>query len=355
MLTPSPDLPIALRPEDAPDLAAINTFLSMEASEIGPVLSVTRFPGGFSNLTYCLQTAEKEYVLRRPPLGAAIQSAHDMGREYRVLHLLKPHYAKIPTPVAFCDNADLIGAPFYIMERLEGVILRAHNTPGMQLEPDLLRRISEALIDNLVVLHAIDIEKTGLAQLGKPEAYVQRQVDGWIKRYYNAETDNIPAMNALAEWMPAHLPAGQAPTLLHNDYKHDNVLLDPNNLTQIRGVLDWEMATVGDPLMDLGATLAYWIEAGDPEMMRTYNLTWLPGNLTRREVIERYTEKSGRDVKDIRFYYVFGMFKNAVIGQQIYARWKKGQAQDPRFGKLIEMVRVLGEMGVRALEKPIFV
>lgn len=344
MSTPSPDNPIAVRPEDAPDLAAINTFLNREAPEIGPVLSIQRFPGGFSNLTYCLQTAEKEYVLRRPPLGAAIQSAHDMGREYRVLGLLKPHYAKIPTPLAFCDNADLIGAPFYIMERLQGVILRAHNTPGMQLEPDLLRRISEALIDNLVALHAIDIETTGLAQLGKPEGYVQRQVEGWIKRYFNAETDHIPAMHALAEWMPANVPAGQAPTLLHNDYKHDNVLLDPDDLTQIRGVLDWEMATVGDPLMDVGATLAYWIEAGDPEIMRSYNLSWLPGNLTRRELTERYAEKSGRDVKDILFYYVFGMFKNAVIGQQIYARWKKGQAQDLRFGKLIEMVKALGKL-----------
>jgi len=349
MPIPSPDLPIAVRPEDAPDMAAINAFLSREAPEFGPVVSVKRFPGGFSNLTYCLQTADKEYVLRRPPLGAAIQSAHDMGREFRVLHLLKPHYAKIPAPVAFCDNAELIGAPFYIMERMQGVILRAHNTPGMQLEPELLRRISEALIDNLAVLHSINIETTGLLQLGKPDGYVQRQVEGWIKRYFNAETDHIPAMNALAEWMPGHLPAMQAPTLLHNDYKHDNVLLDPGNLTQIRGVLDWEMATVGDPLMDLGATLAYWIEAGDPKMMRSYNLTWLPGNLTRSEVIERYAEKSGRDVKDIRFYYVFGMFKNAVIGQQIYARWKKGQAQDPRFGGLIEMVRGLGEMGVRSL------
>lgn len=355
MLVPSPDLPIAVQPEDAPDLTAINSFLQSEAPEIGPVLYVKRFPGGFSNLTYCLQTAEKEYVLRRPPLGAAIQSAHDMGREYRVLRLLQPHYAKIPAPVAFCENSDLIGAPFYIMERMEGVILRAHNTPKMQLEPLLLRRISEALIDNLAALHAIDIETTGLAQLGKPDGYVQRQVEGWIKRYFNAETDHIPAMNALAEWMPQHLPAAQSPTLLHNDYKHDNVLLDPSDLAQIRGVLDWEMATVGDPLMDLGATLAYWIEAGDPEIMRSYNLTWLPGNLTRSEVITRYAEKSGRDLSDIRFYYVFGMFKNAVIGQQIYARWKKGQAQDPRFGKLIEMVRVLGEMGVRALEKPIFV
>lgn len=355
MLVPSPDLPIAVQPEDAPDLTAINSFLQSEAPEIGPVLYVKRFPGGFSNLTYCLQTAEKEYVLRRPPLGAAIQSAHDMGREYRVLRLLQPHYAKIPAPVAFCENSDLIGAPFYIMERMEGVILRAHNTPKMQLEPLLLRRISEALIDNLAALHAIDIETTGLAQLGKPDGYVQRQVEGWIKRYFNAETDHIPAMNALAEWMPQHLPAAQSPTLLHNDYKHDNVLLDPSDLAQIRGVLDWEMATVGDPLMDLGATLAYWIEAGDPEIMRSYNLTWLPGNLTRQEVIARYAEKSGRDLSDIRFYYVFGMFKNAVIGQQIYARWKKGQAQDPRFGKLIEMVRVLGEMGVRALEKPIFV
>lgn len=347
MITPSPDQPIAVRRENAPDLAVLNAYLATAAPEIGPVLDISRFPGGFSNLTYCLHTATRQYVLRRPPLGAVTQSAHDMEREFRVMRLLQPHYPHIPVPVLYCEQAELIGAPFYLMERLEGVILRAHNTPGMHLPAELLRRISEALVDNLVALHAIDLETSGLAQLGKPEGYVQRQVEGWIKRYYHAETDQIPAMNALAAWMPEHLPTSGAATLLHNDYKHDNLLLDPSDLSRIKGVLDWEMATVGDPLMDLGATLAYWMEAGDPEVTRAYNLTWLPGNLTRQEVIERYAEKSGRDVKDIGFYYVFGVFKNAVIAQQIYARWKKGQAQDARFGGLIDMVRVLGEMGIQ--------
>jgi aminoglycoside phosphotransferase (APT) family kinase protein len=313
--------------------------------------SITQFPGGFSNLTYCLQTATDEYVLRRPPFGANIKSAHDMGREFKVLSLLKPHYNKIPQPIVYCEDEAVLGAPFYIMQRIKGVILRATNAPKMQLSEATLREASIALVDNLVALHALDIEQTGLVQLGKPQGYVLRQVEGWVKRYYQAETDKIETLDAVAKWLQENMPAEQLPTFLHNDYKYDNVVLNPENLSEIIGVLDWEMSTVGDPLMDLGATLAYWSEAADTDEVKFFNLTWLPGNLTRKEVVTHYAEKSGRDVSNILFYYIFGLYKNAVIAQQIYARWKLGHTKDPRFGGLLPIIKGLGDKATSALLK----
>ncbi len=338
------------RPGEELDQDTLNEYLHQHAPEVGRVLDITQFPGGFSNLTYCLRTPEKEYVLRRPPFGANIKSAHDMGREFRVLSLLKGHYAQIPNPVVYCESSEVIGAPFYVMERIQGVILRASHASKLNLPAELFRRISESLIDNFVAIHALDIQQTGLIQLGKPEGYVQRQVEGWIKRYYHAETDKIPALDAVADWLPKNLPAEQAPAFLHNDYKHDNVVLYADDLPRIIGVLDWEMATVGDPLMDLGATLAYWMEAGDSEAAKSFNLTWLPGNLTRAEVIERYARQSGRDLSNIVFYYLFGLFKNATIAQQIYARWKQGYTQDARFGGLIGIIKALADKADRSLE-----
>ncbi|MFN8286175.1 MAG: phosphotransferase family protein [Chitinophagales bacterium] len=332
------------------NLEQLNTWLKNNTG-IGGVLEVTQFPGGFSNLTYCLRTADKEYVLRRPPFGANIKSAHDMGREFKVLSLLKGHYNKIPQPIAFCEDESVIGAPFYIMERLKGVILRAANAPKMGLTPEQLRKSSEALIDNLVDLHALDITTTDIIQLGKPDGYVQRQVEGWIKRYFAAETDKIEHIDAIAEWMPKNMPQSQAATFLHNDYKYDNVVLNENNLSDIIGVLDWEMSTVGDPLMDLGASLAYWSEPQDSNEIKFFNLTWLPGNLNRLQAAERYAQKSGRDISNLLFYYIFGLFKNAVIVQQIYARWKAGHTKDERFGKLLPVVKALGEQGINYLQK----
>ncbi len=332
------------------NITALNQYLQQQALQLGEIKEITRFTAGYSNLTYNLKTDTKEFVLRRPPVGANIKSAHDMGREFRVLSLLKPHYQKVPTPIIYCESTEIIGAPFYVMEKLSGTILRAHNAPKMNIPAATMRKISASLVDNLVALHALDIKTTGLDQLGKPEGYVQRQVDGWIKRYYAAETDKIETLDSIAKWMEQNLPRNQLPAFLHNDYKYDNVILDENDLSQIVGVLDWEMSTVGDPLMDLGATLAYWFEDGEGDVFKMYNLTWLPGNFTRKEFIDRYAEKSGRDLSDILFYYVFGMFKNAVIAQQIYHRWKQGHSSDARFGALLPMIKLLGEKAVKHLD-----
>ncbi|WP_332368184.1 phosphotransferase family protein [Spirosoma telluris] len=279
-----------------------------------------------------------------------------MGREFRVLSLLKGHYDKIPEPVVYCESTDILGAPFYIMKRVTGVILRASMAPTLNLAPEQMRQLSEVLVDNLVDIHSLPIEAAGLIQLGKPDGYVQRQVEGWNQRYRTAETDTIEAMNSVGYWLQQNYPIEQPPAFLHNDYKFDNVLFASNEATGeplpvIKGVLDWEMATVGDPLMDLGATLAYWSEADDSPAYKNFNLTWLPGNLTRREVVARYAEKSGRDLSQILFYYVFGLYKNAVIAQQIYARWKQGHSKDARFGHLLPMIIELATKAAGNIER----
>ncbi len=343
------DQPSVARKNEVPDIGTLNDYLKNQKSEIGNVVEISQFPSGYSNLTFCLTTSSGEFILRRPPLGANIKSAHDMGREYSVISKLKPHYSKVPRPIIYCSDESVLGAPFYIMERMNGVILRAGNAPKLGLQPELLRSLSESLIDNLVVLHSLDIVKTELHQIGKPEGYVLRQVEGWVKRYYNAETDSLDHMNKLADWLKQNIPDQQKPAFLHNDYKYDNVILNPHNLTEIIGVLDWEMATVGDPLMDLGASLAYWSEAGDDPVLQSFNLTSLRGNLTRQEVVDRYAEKSNSDVSNMMFYYIFGMFKNAVIAQQIYARWKQGYSKDPRFGGLLLVIKSMAKQGVQSL------
>ena len=341
---------ITIDSKDQPNIGILNEYLKQNSSEIGEIKNITRFTGGYSNLTYCLQTENKEYVLRMPPAGANIKSAHDMGREFRVLSLLKPHYKKVPTPNIYCESAEILGSPFYVMEEIAGTILRASNAPKMNIPVETLQALSKSLVDNLVSLHTLDITVTGLIDLGKPDGYTHRQVEGWIKRYYVAETDKIASMETVADWILKNEPRVQSPAFLHNDYKHDNVIVNPDNLSEIIGVLDWEMSTVGDPLMDLGATLAYWFEAGEGDVFKNFNLTWLPGNFTRKEFIERYAEKSGRDLSDILFYYVFGLFKNAVIAQQIYHRWKQGFSNDPRFGGLLPMIQLSGDKAVKTIE-----
>lgn len=330
---------------------ALNDYLKSQNLDFEEITAITQFSGGYSNLTYLIKTDSKEYVLRRPPFGANIKSAHDMGREFKVLSLLKPHYPKVPQPVIFCEDESIIGCHFYIMERIKGVIFRGNDATKLQIPTQKMRQLSENLIDNLADLHLLSIEKTGLIKLGKPEGYVLRQVEGWIGRYEKSQTDDIAAMGQTAAWLRANMPRPQAPAFLHNDYKYDNVLLNPEDLTEILGVLDWEMATVGDPLMDLGATLAYWCEEGDGDFLKSFNITWLAGNLTRKEVVERYANKTKREVSDILFYYVFGLYKNIVIMQQIYARWKTGLTKDPRFGGLIYGIHELSKMAIQAIER----
>lgn len=344
------DQPTAVRPGEALDLARLEGYLKERLPDLDGVLAVEQFPGGFSNLTYLLRLGSRELVLRRPPFGANIKGGHDMGREYRVLAGLYPVYHKVPRPLVYCDDPAVLGAPFYVMERVQGVILRPQLPAGLTLDAATMRGVCLGLINTLAELHAFDYQGAGLGDLGKPEGYVARQVAGWTKRWHNARTDDVPAMERIAAWMPANLPPEGAPALIHNDYRYDNCILDPQDLTRILAILDWEMATLGDPLSDVGATLAYWAEPNDPPELRQFGLTSRPGNLDRAGFVERYAAQSGRDVAPILFHYVYGVFKNAVILQQIYYRYKQGFTQDPRFATLIHLVRVYADMAVRAIE-----
>lgn len=338
---------VALSEKESFDLNQLNNFLLSSVPGVTPITSITRFPGGYSNLTYSIQTDNQHFVMRMAPPGANIKSAHDMEREYKVLQLLKPHFSQVPEPILYATDTSITGSSFYIMEQLEGIILRAYNAPKLAISPLQFEHCAKQLVETLAQLHAIDIESTQLVQLGKPEGYVNRQVEGWIKRYYNAETDTISSMNRIAEWLKNNHPKQQIPTLLHNDFKYDNIIFS-NDLTEVRGVLDWEMATVGDPLMDLGAMLAYWFEHDEEPIFKQYNCTWLPGNLSRADLIAYYALISKRDLTDINYYYVFGLFKNAVIAQQIYHRYKQGFSNDERFGALLPLIQLLGEKALKA-------
>lgn len=344
------DKAINPREGEAPDVNQLKQYLSANLPGFDGELAIEQFPGGYSNLTFLLKTANKEYVLRKPPKGANIKSAHDMSREFNVLTALKPVYKPIPAPILFCDDSTVIGAPFYIMERVRGIILRNKIPKGMELTSEMMKSISESAIDNLAALHAIDLESTSLIHLGKPEGYIQRQVDGWIKRYVAAETDTIDNMNKTAEWMQANIPNDNTVAFIHNDYKYDNLVLDPENLNNIIAVLDWEMATVGSPLMDLGTSLGYWAEADDSDALKPFNLTWLHGNMNREEVVQHYAAIKKITLPDMLFYYVFGSFKIAVIVQQIYARYQKGFTKDERFATLIYVVKALANNAQKAIQ-----
>ncbi len=338
------------------DLEKLDPYLREhlpEVREVREAISVEQFPSGFSNLTYLLRAGDSEFVLRRPPFGNRVKTAHDMGREYRVLDRLHTVYPLAPRPYLHCDDESILGVPFYVMERRRGVILRRKLPPGLELSPVIAGRLGEAFIDNLATLHGLDLEAAGLGDLGKPEGYVERQVTGWAKRYQRVQTDGWAELDQTAAWLHAHIPEAAGASLVHNDYKYDNLVLDPADLTRIVAVLDWEMCTLGDPLMDLGTTLAYWTEAGDDPHWRAngFGPTALPGSPTRRQLVERYSRQTGFDVSNPTYYFCFGLFKLAVIVQQIYYRFFKGHTRDPRFERLNEMVGLLGRVAVGAIER----
>lgn len=339
---------VDIRKGEELDVQKLTDYLQNILPDFSDDVSIKQFPGGFSNLTYLIVAGSKEYVLRKPPFGANIKSAHDMGREFKVLTLLEPVYSKIPKPLAYCEDEAILGSPFYLMERVKGVILRNSVPKELDLSPIDFKNLSNQTIENLVELHNLELEESNLISLGKPEGYVKRQVKGWTKRYFKAETDEIKTMNAAAEWMQCNMPSASQTAFIHNDYKYDNLVLDADTLA-IKAVLDWEMSTVGDPLMDLGTSLAYWVEAKDHPALQSYNLTWTEGNLTRQEVVEKYTELRNIKVEDVLFYYVFGCFKLGVIAQQIYARYKKGYTKDKRFALLIHLVKACGNNAKNAI------
>jgi aminoglycoside phosphotransferase (APT) family kinase protein len=346
------DQTTAVRTGEELDLARLEPFLREHFSEETGPLIVRQYPSGHSNLTYSLRIGPREMVLRRPPFGSKVKTAHDMGREYRVLSKLHSHYAPAPHVLLFCDDLSVLGAPFYLMEPIHGIILRREVPLGLDFSSPVARRVSESFLDNLALLHTLDYDAVGLADLGKPQGYLERQVRGWIERYRGSKTHDIPEVETISNWIQQHVPASSTAALIHNDYKYDNVVLDPNDLARIIGVLDWEMCTIGDPLSDLGSALAYWVDASDPpEILETrWGPTTAAGSLTRAELVHRYAQKTGRDVSEMPFYLAFARFKIAVIVQQIYYRFHQGLTHDERFATMPLRINLLLHAALRTAE-----
>jgi aminoglycoside phosphotransferase (APT) family kinase protein len=335
------------------DTAAIEAFLKEQVPELSGPVAIKQFPGGHSNLTYLITVGDRELVLRRPPFGTKAKTAHDMGREYKILSALQPVYPYGPKPLAYTEDPSVMGCPFYVMDRIKGIILRKDLPPELSFNEDEMNRLCRNLLDTHLELHQVDYKSIGLGDFGKPEGYVRRQVEGWSKRYRNARTPDAPDCEATMAWLLDKMPPDcPKPGVIHNDFKFDNVVLDPQNPLNIIGVLDWEMATIGDPLMDLGGSLAYWTEKDDhPEMQAMrFMPTHLPGALTRKEIVDIYSQKSGLSMSDhYDFYYCFGLFRLAVIAQQIYYRFYHGQTKDKRFKAMIMGVLVLENQAQRVI------
>jgi aminoglycoside phosphotransferase (APT) family kinase protein len=329
------------------DMGVLREHLRPVLGALVDNLQVKQFPGGYSNLTYLLSSNEHKWVLRRPPFGSKVKSAHDMGREFRILTALEKVFPYAPKPIHFCEDHSVLGCDFYLMSYIEGLVIRREYPAGLNLSPEQVRQQFFALFDVLGELHSVDLQKAGLADFGKPQGYVTRQVDGWSKRYIAALTQDAPDFEPVMAWLRDKMPAESGVVgIIHNDYKLDNVIWSLDDPMKVIGVLDWEMATVGDPLMDLGCTLGYWAEAGDPEFFRQYRAmpSDAPGAPTRAEIVARFSERTGIAVDNIDFYFCFGLFRLAGIGQQIYYRYAQGLTKDQRFARLIEKVHSLRQM-----------
>ena len=337
------DHPAAIRTGEELDLDKLEPFLRGHFPLETGMLQVRQFPSGHSNLTYSLQLGSQELVLRRPPFGSKVKSAHDMNREFRVLSKLHAAYPPAPEVILYCDDTSVIGAPFYVMQPVHGIILRRDMPPGLDFSANTARRLSESFIDNLIRLHRVDYAAAGLSDLGKPDGYLERQVRGWIERYHGSKTHDYPEVEKLSAWMQQNMPSTGAVSLIHNDYKYDNVVLDSSDITEIVGVLDWEMCTIGDSLSDLGAVLAYWIDTTDPEDLQEnrWGPTTEPGSLTRAEIVHYYSQKTGCETSRIAFYLAFARFKLAVIVQQIYFRYQQGLTKDERFASMPGRIQML--------------
>jgi aminoglycoside phosphotransferase (APT) family kinase protein len=332
-----------VRPGEELDVAALANYLREELPGGAETVEIEQFPNGHSNLVYLIRAGGREYVLRRPPLGPVAPKAHDMAREFRVLAAVHPYFREAPRVVLLCENPSVIGATFFLMQRRKGVVLREAAPAEWEAIAGYPRLVSEAFVDCLVRLHSVDISAPELRALGRPEGFVERQVRGWAERWRGAKTEELPDMERVISWLHGRVPAALSPTLVHNDFKLDNVMFAPT-ADRVEAVLDWEMATIGDPLADLGLSLCYWV-APDSTVSA---ITTRPGWFTRDEFVEHYARLTGRDVTRIGYYEVLGVFKLAVILQQIYFRFHKGQTQDERFrgfeGRVRGLVRLAAQM-----------
>lgn len=338
------------------DLEKLEIWLKDSLPEMDGEVSVAQFQGGASNLTYLIKIGGDEVVLRRPPFGANIVSAHDMGREYRVLTRLNAVFPLAPKPLGFCDDQSVVGAPFLVMQRIKGVIIRRELPPELNLDSTSCRRLCENFLDVLLELHRLDFSAAGLKDLGPPVGYVERQVTGWNNRWIKARTEDVDDAPEVRDWLVEKQPGDSGLVgIIHNDYKFDNVVLDVDDPTRIVGVLDWEMATLGDPLMDLGCTMSYWVQADDPKLAQLARVcpTNEPGMLSREEMVTRYVEQAGLSLNNFDFYYAFGLFRLAVIAQQIYKRFYEGKTHDRRFAVYGQIAAQLNQTALEVTKRSV--
>jgi aminoglycoside phosphotransferase (APT) family kinase protein len=334
---------IPVRPDERFDEAKVAAYLRNKLPGADSPLAVRQFGGGAANLTYLLDYGEHQYVLRRPPLGPVAPSAHDMSREYRVLSVLYQRFPLAPRAYLFCDDPGIIGVPFLVMERRHGVVVRRSIPPIYGHFPDAPHRMSEALVDALADFHAVDYAAIGLETLGQPAGFISRQIEGWYRRWHRAKHKDVPEIEEMYHWLRENQPPEGPPSLIHNDYKLDNVMLAPDDPGKIVAVFDWDMCTLGDPLNDLGALLCYWTEPTDPPYYQASTMMPTGDNrfLSRSSLVERYAARSGRDVSQIKFYHALGLYRLAVILAQIYIRFVRGQTQDRRFAAFGDYVPLL--------------
>lgn len=351
MSIPPPDT-IPVRPEERFDEQRLADYLRGQLPGTDRPLTVRQFGGGAANLTYLLDYGTHQYVLRRPPLGPVAEKAHDMEREYTVLSHLHPAYPLAPTAHLYCADEDIIGSDFFVMERRTGVVVRTALPDAFRDQSDAPQRITEALIDALAALHAVDYEAIGLGDLGQPEGFIERQIEGWYQRWHNAKTADLEPMNGVYHWLLENQPDPQAAALVHNDFKLDNLMLSADDPGQAVAVLDWDMCTLGDPLSDLGALLTYWVQPDDPAPLREIAQMPIDARFpSRSALVTRYAERSGRNVEDIHFYHALGLYRLTVIVAQIYIRYKRGQTQDERFAQLNQMIPVTAKMAYAVAQR----
>lgn len=335
------------------DITRVNGWLKNHIEGLGEATGVTQYAGGASNWTYCLHYDDRELILRRAPAGTKAKGAHDMGREFRLQSALKPHFRYVPEMLAFCDDESVVGTDFYVMEKLTGIIPRKHMPRDLVLTTEQTSAMCTNVFDCLIDLHQVDYKGAGLDHIAKGEGYTQRQISGWTQRYLNAKTWNVPSGKFVIDWLEKNVPATESICLTHNDFRFDNVVLAADDYTKVIGVLDWELATLGDPLMDLGNTLAYWVEKEDDFLAQSTRRqpTDLAGMMTRRQVIDYYQEKTNSQFDSFAFYEVYGLFRLAGIVQQIYYRYHHGQTDNPAFKRFWIMVHYLLWRCKKAIKK----
>ncbi|MBM7691325.1 aminoglycoside phosphotransferase (APT) family kinase protein [Peribacillus deserti] len=336
---------IPVRRSEELNIALLEQFLRERFADLpSGKLEIQQFAAGHSNLTYELKIGEWEAVLRKPPLGPLAPKAHDMSREYQILSEVHPLFPAAPKPLLYWEDKEITGSPFLVMERKHGIVIDSSFPEGISATPELCSRISHEMVNKLAELHSIPYKGTRLEEISRPDGFMERQVHGWIGRYERAKTSDIKGADKLTQWLIKKVPSVHEAALIHYDFKLNNSMFD-HNLEKMAGLFDWEMSTIGDPLADLGAAMSYWTEKDDPELLKTGlgkpPVTVQAGFLSRKEFMEAYARKSGRDITNMNFYVTFAYFKLAVIAQQIFYRYKNGQTNDERFARFDSFVKSL--------------